>query len=93
MGFNIAFIKHYIRKSCSLLNHFSMTEQIGNAGLLFDPNNIEDMAEKICRVWTDEDLRNELIKKGYERIKDMTLNKYANQWEQVIEELLRKVKI
>ncbi len=66
----------------------ALPEQVGNAGLLFDPNDIKNMAEKIYRIWIDENLRKELIQKGYERVKDMTLENYARQWERVIEEAL-----
>jgi len=67
-----------------------ISEQVGDAGLLFDLNNIEDMAEKIYRIWTDENLRQELIKKGYERVKELNIENYARQWENVIEEAKRK---
>jgi glycosyltransferase involved in cell wall biosynthesis len=66
-------------------NVCALPEQVGDAGLLFDPNNIEDMAKKIYRIWTDENLRKELIQKGYERVKDLTLENYAKQWEDIIE--------
>jgi hypothetical protein len=39
------------------------------------------MGEKIYRIWTDEDLRRELMKKGHYRVKDMILEKYSKQWE------------
>jgi len=68
-----------------------MPEQIGAAGLFFNPFNVEDIAEKIFKIWVNEDLRQELIKKGYERVKDMTLENYAKQWEKVIEEALKKI--
>lgn len=71
-------------------NVCALPEQVGDAGLLFDPNDIEDMAEKIYTIWTDEDLRKKLIQKGYERVKDLTLENYAKQWEKVIEEALQK---
>lgn len=51
------------------------------------------MAEKIYRIWTDEDLRRELVQKGFERIKDMTIKNYAKQWEKVIEEAVDKGKV
>jgi glycosyltransferase involved in cell wall biosynthesis len=70
-------------------NLFSMPEQVGDAGVLFDPNNIEDMAEKIYKIWTDEDLRKRLIQKAYEKVKDMTLGNYAKKWEEIIEEALK----
>ena len=60
---------------------------------MFDPFNVEDMAEKIYRIWTDEDLRRELVQKGFERIKDMTIKNYAKQWEKVIEEAVDKGKV
>jgi len=69
-----------------------MPKQVGDAGLLFDPNNVEDMAEKIYKVWIDENLRKELIKKGYERVKDLTPENYAKQWEKVIEEALGRLR-
>jgi len=67
-------------------NVCALPEQVGNAGLLFDPFNIEDIAEKIYKIWIDENLRTELVQKGYNRIKDLTLENYAKQWEDVIEE-------
>ena len=73
-------------------NLFSMPDQVGNAGLLFDPFSVKDMAEKIHRIWTDEDLRQACIQKGYERVKNATLENYAGRWEQVIEEALNMEK-
>lgn len=64
-------------------------EQAGDTGLLFDPKNKEDMAEKIYRIWIDEDLRKQLIQKDYGKIKAMTLENYARQWEMVIEEAMK----
>lgn len=72
-------------------NLFSMPEQIRDAGLLFDPFNIEDMAEKIYRIWTDENLRQELIEKGYQKVKNLTLENYARKWEKIIEEALERI--
>ncbi len=72
-------------------NLFSMPEQVGDAGLLFDPFSVENMAEKIYRIWIDENLRRELIKKGYQKVKNLTLENYAKQWEKIIEEALKKI--
>ena len=70
-------------------NLFEMPNQIGNAGFLFDPFNIKDMAEKIYKIWIDEKLREELIQKGYDRTKNLTLENYAKKWEKVIDEALK----
>ncbi|MCM8824399.1 MAG: glycosyltransferase, partial [Candidatus Omnitrophica bacterium] len=73
-------------------NVYALPEQVGDAGLLFDPFNIEEMAEKIYKVWTDEKLRQELIEKGQRRVKDMTLENYARKWEKIIEEAISLIK-
>lgn len=72
-------------------NLFSMPEQIGDGGLLFDPFSEENMAEKIYRIWIDENLRRGLIKKGYQRVKNLTLENYGKQWERIIEEALKRI--
>lgn len=70
----------------------ALPEQVGDAGLLFDPHNAEDMAEKIYRIWTDDGLREKLVKRGYERVKNFTLENYAKQWEKIIEEVIGMIK-
>ena len=69
-------------------NVCALPEQVGDAGLLFDPHNIEDMAEKIYKIWIDEELRKTLVQKGYERIKNLTLEHYAKEWENIINKVL-----
>ncbi len=44
-------------------------EVYGDSVVYFNPNNTEDMAEKINRVLKDEQLRNSLKQKGYEQVK------------------------
>jgi len=75
---------------CSEL--FSMPDQIGDAGLFFNPFEVKDIADKIYKIWLDKDLRSDLTKKGYKRVKDMTLERYAKQWEAVIDEALKRIK-
>ncbi len=72
-------------------NVCALPEQVGDAGLIFDPYNIEDMAEKIFIIWTNENLRNELINKGFERVKDLTIENYAKEWEKILEEVKNNV--
>lgn len=48
---------------------YAMGEQVGNAGLLCNPDSPEDMAEYILRVWNDNVLRQRMIEKGYEQTK------------------------
>jgi len=62
-------------------NVSSIPEVVGSAALLFDPYNINEMANTISRGITDEDLRQKLVRKGFERIK-----KYS--WENTAKEIL-----
>jgi len=71
-------------------NVCALPEQVGSAGLLFDPNNVEDIAEKIYIVWKDDCLKMELIKKGYEKIKKITFESYAKKWEEIFDEYALK---
>jgi len=75
--------------ACS--NLFSMPKQVGDAGLLFDPFDINDMSQKICRIWTDEALRLELTDKGRRRAEGMDLRRYAGEWEKVIDEAMELI--
>ncbi len=54
---------------CPLIcsNVYAMPEQVGDAALLIEPKNPVDIAEKIKRIWQDENLRGELRKKGFQR--------------------------
>lgn len=50
-------------------NTSSIPEVVGEAAVLFDPNNIDEIANCIMNVINDEDKRKELIIRGYERVK------------------------
>ncbi|MFA5878808.1 MAG: glycosyltransferase family 1 protein [Candidatus Margulisiibacteriota bacterium] len=57
-------------------NIVALPEQIGNAGLLFDPYMPNDIADKILQVLDTPKLRDSLSKKGFERIKKFNHNNY-----------------
>ncbi|RPI10439.1 MAG: glycosyltransferase family 1 protein, partial [Actinobacteria bacterium] len=45
----------------------SLPELAGDAAVLFDPTDVEAMADAIERVWTDDELRTHLVVRGHER--------------------------
>jgi glycosyltransferase involved in cell wall biosynthesis len=73
-------------------NVCALPEQVADAGLIFDPYNIEDIAKKIFIIWTNENLRDELINKGFERVKDLTIENYAKEWEKILEEVKNDIR-
>jgi glycosyltransferase involved in cell wall biosynthesis len=46
---------------------YGMPEQVGDAGLLFDPYSVEDIANSIRRLWSDDDMCNKLRLQGKQR--------------------------
>ena len=44
-----------------------LPDLVGDAGLLFDPESTEHVADAVQRIWTDEELRRDLAARGKER--------------------------
>lgn len=66
---------------------YAMPEQVGDAGLLFNPDSPKEIAECIRKMWCDEKLRQQMIKKGYERVNRWTKKKFCKRLEKIIEKL------
>ncbi|HBK34675.1 TPA: hypothetical protein DDZ01_01620 [Candidatus Uhrbacteria bacterium] len=58
-------------------NTSSLPEILGEAALYFSPYDIEDMVKSMESVFTQKDLRAQLISRGYERVKKFSWNKMA----------------
>jgi glycosyltransferase involved in cell wall biosynthesis len=41
-----------------------LPDVVGDAGLLFDPERPEQIADQVLRLWSDAELRGELIERG-----------------------------
>ena len=71
-------------------NTTSIPEVAGDAALLVDPLNSEEIAEAMIRISQDENLRTQLIEKGSLRAKKMTWKKAAVETIKVYQEVLEK---
>ncbi len=69
---------------------FGWSEELGGAGLPFNPLNVEDIGEKIFKIWVDVKLRSELVAKGYEKIKENNPEDFSRQLEGIIERALER---
>jgi len=69
-------------------NKASLPEILGDCALYFDPENPEEMAEKINMVLSNKVLRNELAKKGLEQAKEYNWKKMARETLEVYKSLL-----
>ncbi len=65
-------------------NKYAMPEQVGNAGLLFNPDSAEEIAECIRMLWTDEKLRNKMKELGYKQIQRWTKKEFGKRLYHVI---------
>lgn len=66
-------------------NVVALPEQIGDAGLLFDPCSVGDIAEKISRLLGAPDLRQQLIERGRRRMMSVTHEDYARRLGEIID--------
>ncbi len=82
-----------MRYGCPVLtsNISSLPEAGGDAAIYFNPNDTNDIADKINKVLGDEKLREEMIEKGYEQVKKFSWEKSAREVLQVLEETVKPV--
>ncbi|MCK4592119.1 glycosyltransferase family 4 protein [Candidatus Parcubacteria bacterium] len=60
-------------------NTSSLPEIAGDAALLVDPNNIEEIAEAINRIFSDDNLKKEMDRKGFENVKRFSWKKCVKE--------------
>ncbi len=72
------------------VNLAEIPRQVGNAGLLFDPLDIKDMAEKIWMLWSDGKLREKMIREGYKQVENLNRESSASKWKEAIDAALKK---
>lgn len=57
---------------------YAIPEQVGDAALLFDPLNVEEIAHCIERLWVDDELCQELINKGQKKAEAWGQQEFAD---------------
>ncbi|GIW64802.1 MAG: glycosyl transferase family 1 [Patescibacteria group bacterium] len=84
-GFGIPILEA-MSYSCPVIASFasSLPEVGGDACLYFDPENVFDLVEKLKLLKEDKKLAKDLIKKGYQRIKQFSWKKCADETLEVI---------
>jgi len=69
-------------------NMSSLPEVVGDAGIMVDPLKINALADNMYKVITDDDLGNEMSKKGLKRAKLFNWNESAQKTIQIYKEML-----
>jgi glycosyltransferase involved in cell wall biosynthesis len=66
-------------------NRSALPEVGGNAALLFEPDNYEEMADRMMLIYKDETFRSKLIENGGERLPLFNWDKAATDfWQEII---------
>ncbi|MGB9804811.1 glycosyltransferase family 4 protein [Desulfofundulus sp.] len=71
-------------------NTASLPEVVGDAGVYVNPYDVDDIAQGIYRVLTDQELRCQLREKGLARAKLFTWKRSARETLKVFEEVLEE---
>lgn len=71
-------------------NATSLPEVHGDAAVYFDPLSVDDMAAKIDSVISNEDLRQEMIAKGYKQVKKFSWERMAQQTLEIYNQALNR---
>lgn len=62
----------------------SIPEVVGESAVLIDPKDYQALAEAMYKLVSDENLRNDIIEKGYENVKRFSWEKCASQIAEII---------
>jgi glycosyltransferase involved in cell wall biosynthesis len=71
-------------------NVSSLPEVAGDAAVLINPHSVEELADSIKRIISNEDLREENIAKGLERARLFTWEKCAKETLEAFSQILAK---
>jgi glycosyltransferase involved in cell wall biosynthesis len=70
-------------------NILAIPEQVGDAGLLFDPTSVASIKQAILRITGDPVAARALGKRGQDRMSAMTPERYGAQLKDLVTEMLR----
>jgi len=70
-------------------NVLAIPEQVGDAGLLFDPTSVASIKQAILTMTDDPEAARRLGKRGQERMSAMTPERYGEELKSLLTEMLR----
>lgn len=90
-GFGIPILEAFCHQTPACVSNTSCFPEVGgNAVLYFNPYDQNSIAETVERVITDQNLRNELIKKGFQQLKKFSWEKAAASHIQLYSKILNR---
>jgi glycosyltransferase involved in cell wall biosynthesis len=70
-------------------NTSSLPEVVGDAALLIDPLNADEIADAMVRVLTNDALRDDLVRRGFERVKQFSWDRSVRRTHDIYMDVLR----
>lgn len=68
-------------------DNYAMPEQVGTAGLIFDPYSVDAIKDCMRRLWLDDELCDKLSKAGLKQSKAWVISDFADELGAIIEEV------
>ena len=64
-----------------------MSEQLGDAALLFDPESVDEIASNLERLWVDDGLCAQLVEKGREHARNWGQKEFNLRFREIIDQV------
>ena len=74
----------------AISNIYAMPEQVGEAGLLFDPNSVDEIVNIMKKLWTNDALAKKLGSMGYQKSNNWQQSHYNNMFLKIINQVINK---
>ena len=89
---NIPYMEAFYHKCPVIASNIpGIKEQVGDAGLLVNPRNTDAIADAMYRIWTDQTLRDSLIKKGQAQLKKFSPECFKRRVNLIIDSLSKEI--
>lgn len=80
----------YMGCPVAVSDRYAMPEQIGDAGLSFNPYDVKEVADVVERLWVDDELYRKLGTAGLKRIKKYSIDKFSLSLWKCINDVYKK---
>ncbi len=84
-GFGLPLLEAFYAEIPVIISDIDVLQEIaGGAALMANPYEPQEWAQKMRRIYFEENLREELVSRGKARLKDFTLSNFAEELERVL---------
>lgn len=78
----------FLGRPIAVSDIYGMPDQLKDAALYFNPNDIEDIAQKIKMLWQDEQIRDDLSKNGRKLIQSWNKKAFNDRFSSILNSII-----